>query len=724
MSYRVAIVLLAWHGLSGLAAAAAVRTVVAHNDSGCSTAAFRFDGVPAPSSDGAAMRGTLTIISGRADPNCGELERLHSGELPSWENEPKDNFCFDGREGGRLLVDLGRAINVGQVNTYSWHCLTRAPQVYTLYAADGSAGNFQPKPAKDQPPGECGWDQIATVDTRPKSGDTTGQYGVSIGDADGPIGHYRYLLFDISPAETKDEYGNTFYSRIDVIPRDALIRAIAPSSRPAAVEASSDPMNWKPPASPPALRERHSEAAYAELKKAALAKIDVAALRAPGRPTDGILVTSVDTGSQAAKLGIKPGDILMTVDGNQIGPLAGDADLGRIRTDMPQQLAFWSSGTGQKTVTIQPGLMGVDTYEGWRAADAYARSSERDPLWDDDTFVAASTFMSDADLAETALMHASKAGYRGQLLAPLGMRIALGQCRFGDALAWGWPTFLRGGRLGSDTVKLLNNAALLDFKLEQSLALARAYPEVLGKEEEIGKAAAAYRAMPEFHCGELLKSLPGLPRQRCRQFDAFFPQQNPGFADTSKWALEFFNSYQPVEFQIPSGHFQHLAMTPGFDNAELAVHFQLHDTDAESTTYSRCIWFGLYDVHNAQPTGEDPPDFRVALCSDGFIEVKPFGMPAIRYRPARRLPSRGQLEGTIRIVILHNRCEVTMDDGRRLYYGPVRADEAHRRYGFIIQTIGMTGQIFPPIWESVNDPAERLPQKSAETKPEKVTRGP
>jgi hypothetical protein len=91
------------------------------------------------------------------------------------------------------------------------------------------------------------------------------------------------------------------------------------------------------------------------------------------------------------------------------------------------------------------------------------------------------------------------------------------------------------------------------------------------------------------------------------------------------------------------------------------------------------------------------------LTSDGFIEVAPFGMPAIRYRPAPRSPSSGQLDGTIRIVVLNNRCEVRLDDGRRLYDGPVTASASRRRYGFVIQPIGMTGQIFDPIWEGIND---------------------
>ena len=43
------------------------------------------------------------------------------------------------------------------------------------------------------------------------------QYGVSITDASGALGKYRYLLFDCIETETDDPWGNTFYSEIDVV---------------------------------------------------------------------------------------------------------------------------------------------------------------------------------------------------------------------------------------------------------------------------------------------------------------------------------------------------------------------------------------------------------------------------------------------------------------------------------------------------------------------------
>ena len=83
------------------------------------------------------------------DHSGGDLNVLHDGKLPTEEDQPDRNFFFDqGQDGGRLAIDLGKVIEVKQVNTYSWHPGMRGPQVYQLYAADGSAAGFDAQPKR------------------------------------------------------------------------------------------------------------------------------------------------------------------------------------------------------------------------------------------------------------------------------------------------------------------------------------------------------------------------------------------------------------------------------------------------------------------------------------------------------------------------------------------------------------------------------------------------
>ena len=196
-------------------ARAEVKVTVDHNSEG--TPKFKFEHVPSPSKTDAAAKAKFTIADGERDDNGGGLEKLNDGGLPTEQDEPAENFFFNaGTEGGRLALDLGTVIEVKQVNTYSWHPNTRGPQVYKLYASDGKPEGFNAKPGKDTAPDKAGWKFVAKVDTR-KDGENGGQYGVSISDSDGPLGKYRYLLFDVSQTETDDAFGNTFYSEIDVI---------------------------------------------------------------------------------------------------------------------------------------------------------------------------------------------------------------------------------------------------------------------------------------------------------------------------------------------------------------------------------------------------------------------------------------------------------------------------------------------------------------------------
>lgn len=204
--------------LTATTARADVKPVVEHISNDAATAAFKFKTVPAPAKDDAATKAKITLVDGTKDDNGGDVDKLTDGKLPAEQDEPAENFFFNaGTPGGRLLIDLGAPVNVKQVNTYSWHPNTRGPQVYKLYAHDG-VKDVDPKKAATGDPAKAGWKLIAVVDTRPKDGtDPGGQYGVSIADTAGPLGKYRYLLLDCSKTESDDEFGNTFYSEIDVI---------------------------------------------------------------------------------------------------------------------------------------------------------------------------------------------------------------------------------------------------------------------------------------------------------------------------------------------------------------------------------------------------------------------------------------------------------------------------------------------------------------------------
>ena len=197
---------------------ASIKVIPAHGDG---VAGFNLKPVPAPANNDAATAAEFTLVDGVSDQNGGNLAVLHDGRVPTGEDQPAENFFFRaGTEGGRIQIDLRKVISVKQINSYSWHGGTRGPQVYRLYAADGSGEGFKAGPKKGTDPVSCGWKLIASVDTRTKDGDGGGQHAVSVTDTEGALGKFRYLLLDIAPTESRDAFGNTFYSEIDVVDVD------------------------------------------------------------------------------------------------------------------------------------------------------------------------------------------------------------------------------------------------------------------------------------------------------------------------------------------------------------------------------------------------------------------------------------------------------------------------------------------------------------------------
>ncbi|MDB6172801.1 MAG: basic secretory protein [Chthoniobacteraceae bacterium] len=208
-----------------LAARAEIKPIIAHNqdDGGGS---FQFKEVPAPARNDAASKVKFTLVDGEKDRNGGDLSKLTDGRVPNEDDQPSQNFFFAaGVDGGRLAGDLGSVIDIKQINTFSRHGGTRAPQVYKLYASDGTQADFNAAPKKGTDPASCGWRLLANIDSRPKEGAMGGQYGVSISDQAGIVGKYRYLLFDIFRTENADGFGNTFFSEIDVIDASAPVVA-------------------------------------------------------------------------------------------------------------------------------------------------------------------------------------------------------------------------------------------------------------------------------------------------------------------------------------------------------------------------------------------------------------------------------------------------------------------------------------------------------------------
>jgi len=149
----------------------------------------------------------------------GGLDKLHDGLMPpryGWDN-PGDAAYYDGDYS--ITIDLGSAVAVAEVNTYSWHTNVRAPQKYDLYGStNGTDWTLIANVATGL------WDGTAWYTYTPYEAHGDGVWGVSTTDDTGSLGTFRYLRFDISNATSEYPYG-AFFDEFDVnvIPEPATL---------------------------------------------------------------------------------------------------------------------------------------------------------------------------------------------------------------------------------------------------------------------------------------------------------------------------------------------------------------------------------------------------------------------------------------------------------------------------------------------------------------------
>lgn len=197
------------------------RVTIDHNANSVANRDFKFKNVSSPAKDDAAAKAKLVLVDGDLDANGADLVAVTDGLLPAERDEPGANFFFNvGTSGGRFRFEFPRVMELSQVNTYSWHPGSRGPQIYKLYGSDGLDPKFNANPPRTIDPATVGWTLIASVNTVSTNGLEGGQYAVSIANPIGSLGKYRHLLFDCYVTETNDDFGNTFYSEIDVIEKN------------------------------------------------------------------------------------------------------------------------------------------------------------------------------------------------------------------------------------------------------------------------------------------------------------------------------------------------------------------------------------------------------------------------------------------------------------------------------------------------------------------------
>ncbi|EMI47019.1 basic secretory protein-like protein [Rhodopirellula sp. SWK7] len=178
---------------------------------------FRFESVPTPSASDAGNLAKIKVVAGTIDANSAGIAALNDGIVPASQDSPKANFFFSGRSPGRLLFDFGMPIDLQQINTYSWHPSSRAPQVYRVYTTNSEKTATQTLPDHAGLM-EAGWQHVADVDSRKSGHEQATQVAVGIQGSDSAqLGSVRFVLMHVEPTSTDRTFAQTFFSEIDFL---------------------------------------------------------------------------------------------------------------------------------------------------------------------------------------------------------------------------------------------------------------------------------------------------------------------------------------------------------------------------------------------------------------------------------------------------------------------------------------------------------------------------
>lgn len=198
---------------------------------------FKFPTIAPPSqtdyADAMQRHATIRVVEGELKSDSAPVELLLDGRGQSKPDSPDESVFFADGQKGKILLDLGKAMSVHKINTYSWHTIApreglfdlsaRATQHYRLY---GSASDTLPATQGD--PAAHGWTLINRVNTDgffsvPPVKNRPGQQAVSIVSSNGSVGRYRFLLWEVEPEPAYDvRHGNvnTFFGEFDVYADD------------------------------------------------------------------------------------------------------------------------------------------------------------------------------------------------------------------------------------------------------------------------------------------------------------------------------------------------------------------------------------------------------------------------------------------------------------------------------------------------------------------------
>jgi hypothetical protein len=440
----------------------------------------------------------------------------------------------------------------------------------------------------------------------------------------------------------------------------------------------------------PELRKQVDDAQYRERRQKVLGVIDRKQLIHSTYPLSGICLRLILPESQASRLGIEDGDVLVSIDG-KVPPNVWEFPYTRT---VPVPIAWWSPTSGAHTGTVQPGNIGMSMQPDWVPELLYMHQPSHNPQWDDDMLAASLTWESDPAFAETALAIAHEKGFAGPLLWIQAASIALEQGRFTDVIAFGQSVLAKvHGIEHLHAAQDIYAAACALGRYDVAASVHSANGQGTRDQEDkiaakFGLAQSNALSAPEKPWSD---PSPMALALAMTSHDLGTTWQSMNGSNGGDYAVERLGAIGRIPFSMPVGKWQTYRLGPLARNLKIAVTTSFHSIGAAKTFEERkhapILKIGFVDENS------EPPAIAVmiTLLQYGLVNIGASGFPEYTYHPAALVPGADSVN-RIEIATVNGAFEAHLNDAV-IARGLFDTNLQKRKLSLNMQVAGITGTI-------------------------------
>jgi hypothetical protein len=408
----------------------------------------------------------------------------------------------------------------------------------------------------------------------------------------------------------------------------------------------------------------------------------------PDTPIFGLRVTDVFSTSTSS-LGINPDDIITQIDGHT---LYRQADFTTRRTANVQTISVWSSKTGPRQLTIQPGPIGVMADPHWRADLDYLSQltpgQEPDPL----ILAAAQCREKRRSLEETLLSKAQQANNQSGMFYLLASELAFQNGHLRQSLAFGAqaakscsPADLPLLATWLYVDALATGRLLLAAQLEQQFPyLLDSNPSRLQMLNDLAQSIPATPDGITNLSAELFDKLPGITDATRHAQDA-----SPNKGEGSDYFADQVRGARSCHFELPTATYNLYVLGPSSQNLDCSFTCHFVPTDSNQSEYIKYIKAGL------TPNGLTTPIMALSIHEDGQGVVEVDGLPAYNLNLHDQTSLNKMFK--VRITAVGHAAQIQFND-QSVFCGPISSNQQPTQLCFFFQAVGTKGDLTNFSW--------------------------